>query len=468
MNAMIGLEMHVKLATATKLFCSDSNDYENAEPNTKVCPICMGFPGSKPSLNAKAVELATTAALALNCRVNDSMSFSRKTYFYPDLAKNFQITQYEKPIAEAGSIEINGKKIRIRRIQIEEDPAKTIHVGGSINNAKYVNLDYNRSGTPLIEIVTEPDIGSGNEARKVVEEVAVMLDHIGVFRKGADASMRVDVNVSVDGGKRVEIKNVTGAMNVERAALFEIARQRQHVANGIEVKMETRHFDEISKLTVSIRSKETEEDYGYIFEPDLAIYGIDSKLIESVKPKLDQLPSRRITALVNNYSIDEGIARVIVYEGKAFTEFYEKCCESFGSPDYVAKWCVGDLKKCLNWNSTSIESSKVSPEGLIELLSMVKKRNITERLAKELIKEYASSGVSPRKLAAAMSGTKIGDKEIKLIIDAVIKENNKAFDDFAAGNDSALSFLVGKALQKTSNAIDPKLAIKLFKARVAQ
>ncbi|MEM3781780.1 MAG: Asp-tRNA(Asn)/Glu-tRNA(Gln) amidotransferase subunit GatB [Candidatus Micrarchaeaceae archaeon] len=464
---MIGLEVHVRLNTASKLFCACKNA-EPEEPNSNVCPVCMGFPGSKPSLNSKAVELAVIAALALGCRVNKEISFSRKVYFYPDLPKNFQITQYESPVGVEGSLSLSkgGRAIGISRVHVEEDPAKLIHVGGDITSAEYALVDYNRSGMPLIEIVTKPDIGTPAEARDAVYTLAVMLGHIGVCDPGAEGAIRVDANVSLKGGRRVEIKNITGFANVEKALLFEIARQRQLRAQGMSVEQETRHFDEQRKLTASLRSKETEEDYGYIFEPDLLVYEISEEHKSRLLPVLEELPHRRIERLVARYGIDEKMAKTIVYEGKPFADFFEACANEFADTRLLARWSTGDLLKCLHYNGVSIERSKVTPEGYVEFLSLISNNVITERFAKELIKEFVATGKKPEELAKTAKQSSAA--ELDKVVDQVIVENAKAFADFKSGNAKALQYLIGKALEKTGNAADPKAISKLLNARVAQ
>ncbi len=466
-DIMIGLEVHVRLLTQTKLFCSCPN-VEADEPNTNVCPICMGFPGTKPQLNEKAIELAATAALALNCTINPEISFSRKVYFYPDLPKNFQITQYESPVGTEGTLELNktGRKIGISRVHIEEDPARLVHVGGDITNAAYVLVDYNRSGMPLIEIVTKPEIKSPEEARDAVATLAMMLSYLGVCDPSSESSIRVDANISIIGGKRVEIKNITGFANVEKALLFEIARQRQLKAQNIEVEQETRHFDELKKTTVSLRTKETEEDYGYIFEPDLVTYQLSKEYLASCETKLSELPSKRIERLVENFGIDEHYARIIVYEGKPFGDFFEECARKFGNRELLAKWSTGDLLKCLNYNKVDITSSKVTADKYISFLKLIDDNTITERFGKELIKEFVATGEDPQEILNRHKGGAAQD--INKIVDEVIESNKKAVEDYKKGNQKALQFLVGQVLAKTDNSADPKTIIRLLSARVAQ
>ncbi|MEM0146949.1 MAG: Asp-tRNA(Asn)/Glu-tRNA(Gln) amidotransferase subunit GatB [Candidatus Micrarchaeaceae archaeon] len=464
---MIGLEVHVRLTTASKLFCSCPN-MEPEEPNSNVCPICMGFPGSKPSLNGKAIELAAIAALALGCKINEEIAFSRKVYFYPDLPKNFQITQYESPVGTEGTLVLSKskKKIGISRVHVEEDPARLVHVGGDITSAEYALVDYNRSGMPLIEVVTKPEMNTPAEARDAVYTLAMMLGHLGVCDPSAESAIRVDANISLKGGKRVEIKNITGFANVEKALLFEIARQRQLRAQGISIEQETRHFDEQRKLTASLRSKETEEDYGYIFEPDLLVYEINEEYVNKLLPVLEKLPSKRIERLIEKYAIDEKMAKIIVYEGKPFADFFEACADSFSDKRLLARWSTGDLLKCLHYNKISIEHSKVTPENYVAFLNLISKNIITERLAKELIKEFVASGKNPEELANAVN--RKGAAELEEVIKQVISENGKAFADFKNGNAKALQYLIGQVLVKTGNVADPKIIAKMLNARVAQ
>ncbi len=467
-DVMIGLEVHIRLLTKSKLFCSCPNE-EPDTPNANVCPICMGFPGTKPSLNKKALELATIAALALNCNINHEIAFSRKVYFYPDLPKNFQITQYELPIGINGTLELTKtkKKIGISRVHIEEDPAKLVHIGGDITNASYTLVDYNRSGMPLIEVVTKPEISSPEEARDALNSLALILGHLGVCNPNAEGSIRVDANVSIKGGKRVEIKNITGFLNVERALLFEIARQRQMKLQGMEVQQETRHFDELKKTTVSLRAKETEEDYGYIFEPDLTTYRITDSFINGLLPRLEELPSKRIERLVKNFGIDEHSAQIVVYEGKEFADFFESCAKSFPNKKLLARWSTGDLLKCLNYNKTDIAHSKVTIDGYIAFLNLIDKNTITERFAKELIKEYVSTGKDPNELIKGKI-KEISDEDLQKIIDDTIAENQKAIEEYKKGNAKSIQYLIGKVLEATNNTVDPKRIRNMLIARVAQ
>ncbi|MEM7827686.1 MAG: Asp-tRNA(Asn)/Glu-tRNA(Gln) amidotransferase subunit GatB [Candidatus Aenigmatarchaeota archaeon] len=451
---MIGLEIHVHLISKSKLFCSCSTDYEGREPNINVCPIDLGFPGSKPQFNKKILESALMIAKALNCEISPVMFFSRKSYFYPDMPKNFQISQYEIPLARNGYLQITNKKIRIRRIQIEEDPGKLVHVGGSITNAQYVLVDYNRSGIPMVEIVTEPDFETVQEVREFLSKLQSILEHLEVYDPAREASLRVDSNISLEGGARVEIKNITGFANVEKALSYEIVRQQNLLRMGMKVERETRHFDEITKTTTTLRKKETEEDYGYIFEPDLPQFTISTQLLQKIEKQMPELPDARVKRFVEEYQIPENQSQIIVYTDKALADFFESCVKLFDRPKFISRWIVTDLLKVLNWNDLTIRKSKVTPKLFTEFLKAMDEGEITERLGKELIKELVPTGKSIKELIKE----KELDKKIDLetVVMDVIKENKKAVEDYKKGNEKALNFLIGSILKETETRADPK------------
>lgn len=461
MKAVIGLEVHVHLLTQSKLFCSCPADYENKEPNSDTCPICLGFPGSKPAVNKKVIDFAIMTAKALNCRIAPEMYFSRKTYFYPDMAKNFQITQYEIPIAKEGLLEVFDKKIRIRRVHIEEDPAKLVHVGGGITSAQYVLVDYNRSGSPMIEIVTEPDFSDTKEVREFLSKLSSILEHLEVFDSGREGSLRVDANISMEGGDRVEIKNITGFANVEKALNYEIVRQKNLLQMGMKAQRETRHFDADTKTTATLRKKESEEDYGYIFEPDLTMIEIGKVWVEKITEKMPELPDARVERLVKLYKVPERDAKVIVYVDKALADFFESCVKLFKKPEFISRWIVTDLLKALNWNGLTIRQSKVTPKLFVEFLEAMDKEDITERLGKELVKELVPSGKSVKQLIKEKGLPKKLDLES--VVKEVIKENPKAVEDYKSGNVKSIQFLIGQVLRKTKAAADPNKIKELIK-----
>jgi aspartyl-tRNA(Asn)/glutamyl-tRNA(Gln) amidotransferase subunit B len=293
-KAVIGLEVHVQLETESKLFCGCSTGSEGAEPNGNTCPICLGFPGAKPKANRRAVEHAVKIARALDCGVQPRFYFSRKSYFYPDMPKNFQISQYEIPLALGGHLLLDGRRIGITRVHMEEDPARLVHVGGGISSSLYTLIDHNRSGVPLVEIVTEPDLTSSREARLFLQKLSLILEHLGVYDPGREGGLRVDANVSLEGGQRVEVKNITGFRAVEDALNYEIIRQESMANMGIAVMRETRHYDAESNTTSTLRRKEQEEDYGFITEPDLVRIDVDEAWIARLESEMPELPDGRI------------------------------------------------------------------------------------------------------------------------------------------------------------------------------
>ncbi len=455
MGVMIGLEVHCQLATKSKLFCSDSNDPKDAEPNSNTCPICLGFPGSKPMLNRKAIDFGLLVAMALNCKISERMYFSRKSYFYPDMPKNFQITQYELPLATKGYLDVGDLRIRIRRVHMEEDPAKLFYVGGDITNSKYVLIDYNRSGAPLLEIVTEPDFTDTQQVRAFLEKLSSILEHLGVYEPEREASLRVDSNISLENGERVEVKNITGFANVEKAMNYEVLRQSNLLKMGMKIGRETRHFDEESRSTKGLRKKEYEEDYGYIFDPDLPSIRFDSAWLATARRNMPELPDGRIDRFVSQYKIDRYDAKVLVYTDKNLADFFERCCERYNEPDKAARWITNYLLKSLNWKSIGIRKSKVTPESFVEFLAIMDEGVITERYAKELIKEYVDSGESPRKIAER-DIRKAPKISLEDAVAEVLKANKRAIEEYKSGKEKALEFIVGQVLAKTNKQADPK------------
>ncbi len=463
MKIMIGLEIHCQLATKSKLFCSDSTI--PADPNTHVCPICLGFPGSKPKINKTALDYGIMVALALNCNINKNMFFSRKSYFYPDMAKNYQITQYEIPLATQGFLEIEDGKIRIRRIHLEEDPAKLVHVGGDITSAKYVLVDYNRAGVPLLEIVTEPDFTSPKQVREFLEKLSSILEHLGVYDASREASLRVDANISLEDGERIEIKNISGFADVEKALNYEIVRQKGLLRMNVKVERETRHYDADRKITKSLRKKEYEEDYGYIFDPDLPEIEITDEWLNNIKNKMPELPDQRVKRFVKTYKLKDYQAKVIVYTDKYLADFFEECCRIYSNPEQATKWIITYLLKSLNWHGISIRQSKVKPKEFVEFLKLMDDGVITERYGKELIKEYVDTGISPGKIIEGKV-KKIDEKQLEEIIDQVIKENAKVVDEYKTGKTKAIEFLIGAVLAKTNKQADPKKIREMLLSKI--
>ncbi len=466
MKIMMGLELHVHILTTSKFFCSCPTDYDDKEPNELTCPTCLGFPGSKPKVNKKVIDSAIMVAKALDCQIAPLMFFSRKSYFYPDMSKNFQISQYEVPLATKGYLEISNKKIRIRRVHMEEDPAKLVHVGGDITSAQYILVDYNRAGIPMVEIVTEPDFESTKEVREFLSKLSSILEHLEVYDSGKEASLRVDANISLEGGERIEVKNITGFANVEKALNYEIVRQENLLRMGMKVEREVRHFDAETNMTASLRKKEFEEDYGYITDPDLTDIEISGNWIGQMEKQMPELPDTRVKRFVKQYKLVERDAKVIVYVDKALADFFEDCVKIYKKPKDVARWIVGDLLKCLNYQGIAIRESKVKPKTFVGLLELIDKKEVTERLAKEIIKDFVETGKPPKEIVKEQQLGKVGEKELQTIVKEVVKENKKAIDDYKSGNEKVIEFLVGQVLRKTKVRADPKVVRELIKKSI--
>lgn len=466
----IGLEVHVHItALKTKLFCSCPADYVGKDPNTVVCPVCLGLPGAIPVLNENAIKYAILTALALNCEIADKLVFDRKHYFYPDMAKNYQISQYDGPgsmaIARNGYLKINDKIIRIRRINIEEDPAKIIYPTGSLLTSKYTLLDYNRSGTPLLEIVTEPDLRSGKEARLFLEKLRSILEHLGVCNCGIEGAMKADVNISIEGGERVEVKNVGSPKDVEEAINYEIARQRAIVLQGMKVERETRHWDGERKITVPLRTKETEEDYRYFPDPDLPPYNITRELIEKIKSEMPELPDKRAERFVNQYKISMYQAQVLVSE-KALADLFENIASKYKNYSKIANLLINDYMRWLNENNISVSQSKATASHIIELLQFLDSGIISMKIAKDFLPEMILHGKNPSELIKEKGMTIIKDESyLSKIIDEVINEEKEAAEK-AKKDPKVVNYLVGMVMKKTNKRADPILTVEIIKKKL--
>ncbi len=452
-EVIIGLETHVQLNTKTKMFCGCPTRGSD-EPNTRTCEVCIGAPGSKPMLNKEVVNKALMVALALNCKINKRMTWDRKNYFYPDMSKNYQITQYDTPIGENGYLIINNRKIRITRVHMEEDPARIVHVGGDITHSDYVNVDYNRSGTPLVEIVTEPDLRSPEEAREYLRQLVSILEHLGVYDSNY-YTIKSDCNISINGGERVEVKNVSGLRNAELALRYELVRQKNLIKRGRRVERQTRQFNPVSNTTIALRSKESEMDYGYIVDPDLPWLILNNDWINSVKKSLPELPAQRIKRFIKDYGLNKEVATTLVSD-KALADFYEQSINNYDKPVRVASWISTQLLKCLNYNKQSIRTSKVTPKSFMELINLMDEGVITERFGKELIKEFVNTGISPKELIK--NKKIISEEEVIKAVNKVLK-NNKI--DLKS-NPKAINHLIGLVLKETRGQADPKLVRKLI------
>jgi len=475
-EAVIGLEVHAQLLTRTKIFCGCKNEF-GAPPNTNVCPVCLGMPGSLPVLNKRAVEYAVKAALALNCKINRYSVFARKHYFYPDLPKAYQITQYELPFAENGWVEIEKsdgtrKRIRIKRIHMEEDAGKTIHGEGNDPNS-YVDL--NRAGTPLIEIVSEPDISTPEEARLYMQKLRDILVWIGVNDGNLEeGSLRCDANVSIrpkgseELGTRTEIKNVNSFRFIQKALEYEIKRQIELVKSGGEVVQETRLFDSTRGITKTMRTKEEAEDYRYFPDPDLPPLIIDEDWLETIKESLPELPDWVKERFVEEFGLTPYDASILVRD-RELAGFFEKAARSYsGEAKKVANLIISDLLGILNEEKLELSSSPIKPEHLGELLTLVDRETISLRVAREeVLPEVVRTGKSPEEVVKEKGLVQISDESALVeVIKKVVEANEKAVKQYREGDEKkktkAVKFLIGQVMKETKGKANPKLLNELI------
>lgn len=454
-GVMIGLEIHVQLnKLATKLFCGCSTDYHTSEPNTHVCPVCMGLPGCLPVLNKRAVEYAIRIGLALNCEIVEQTQFHRKNYYYPDLPKGFQTTQYDYPIVSDGRVVIEGEDgehvVRIRRAHMEEDPGRLMHMG-SIDRSKGTLIDYNRSGMALIEIVSEPDMRSPREARRFLDKLRNILEYLDVFDSTLEGSMRVDANISIGGGDRTEVKNISSHKGAERALLYEIMRQKNIKRRGEEVVMETRHFDEARGVTISMRTKEEEHDYRYFPEPDLVPMRVGS-WVDGILETLPELPDARRSRFISDYGMVDTHAKALTSDIRV-ADFYEEVASQI-DPAAAAVWVSDVLKGELNYRDLTIASFTV--EDMVKIIELVVSGKITEKGAVEIIRNILDEGGSPMDIVKEKGLLKVEGDVVDQAVEEVLKENPDALEDYFAGKEKSLNFLVGQVMKKTRGRADAR------------
>lgn len=462
-QVIVGLEVHCQLDTKSKLFCGCSTDYRSDGPNTHVCPICLGLPGAMPALNKRAIEYAMKVAKALNCEIVNESEFSRKNYFYPDLDKAYQITQYDKPLAEGGYLEIESdaggeKKIRLTRIHVEEDPGRLVHMG-NVERGKYSLVDYNRAGVPLIEIVSEPDMRSPKEARKFLNKLRATLEYLSVFDSEKEGSLRVDANISIKGHERVEVKNITSYKGVEKALTFEVTRQKNLIRRGQRIERETRHFLEGRGVTQSARSKEQEHDYRYFPEPDLRPLRVKSWVDGIVLP---ELPDARRERFIAQYGCSLNHARTLTGDLK-LANFFEKVVASDpkGLSPLASTWIADTLIGELNYRDMGLDP--VDPESVAALIRLLKAGTITDKSGVEVLRVMLDQRLkkekteTPDAIVARLGLTKTtGDTGvITAAIEEAISENPRALEDYRNGEGKALNFLVGQVMKKTRGKADP-------------
>lgn len=475
-ETVIGLEVHSELKTNTKIFCGCPTTF-GGDQNTHVCPVCLGLPGVLPVINEKVVEFAIKAGLALNCKINKFSKFDRKNYYYPDLPKNFQTSQYDLPIAEHGylDIEVNGqtKRIRITRIHMEEDAGKLVHSGTTINDSSSACVDYNRTGVPLIEIVSEPDMSSPEEARAYMEKIKSILEYIDVSHcKMEEGNLRADVNVSLRKtgttklGTKAEMKNLNSFKMIESALAYEIERQTEILDDGGHIVQETRTWDDAKGMTVSMRTKEEANDYRYLPEPDLVPIITSDEQIEAIRRALPELPDARKNRLMTEYGLSEYDAAIITTT-RQMAEYFDAATQQKADAKLVANWMMGDLAKNLNGEGKSIEESPVTAERLAELVNLISKGTISSKIAKTVFEEMWKTGDAPEKIVKEKGLVQITDtKEIEGIVDSVIAANPKPVEDYKAGNAKSIGFLVGQIMKQSKGKANPAMVNDLLKAKL--
>ena len=470
-KTIVGLEIHVELSTETKAFCSCKNEF-GGEPNTRVCPVCLALPGGLPVLNENVVNYTIMAGLALNCDIKKRSKFDRKNYFYPDLTKGYQITQDDMPICKEGYIEVEGdegkKKVGIFQIQMEEDTAKSLHT-----DKNETLMDYNRCGVPLIEIVTKPDMNSGKEARLFLEKLKSTLTFLDISDcKMEEGSLRCDVNVNVvdeETGKKTavtEVKNLNSFRGVEKAIDFEVERHIKLLETGTEEIRTTRRWDDVKNETVLMRVKYTVADYRFAPEGDLAPILLDNERIEEIRKNMPELPEEKISRFIESYGIPRYDAEVLV-SSKDLSNFFEETASKFDDYNMLSNWVMTEVLRRVD----DVEKFKLNftSEDFIELLKAVKSEKINNNAGKKVLREMFETGKKPAKIIEEKGLAQIQDSsEIEGIVDEVLSNNQQSIEDYRAGKDRALGFLVGQVMKASRGKANPQIANKLIIEKISK
>lgn len=475
-EAVIGLEVHTELQTKTKIFCSCRTSF-GADPNTNVCPVCLGLPGVLPVLNKKVLEYAVRAGLALNCEISRFSKFDRKNYYYPDLPKNFQTSQFDLPICEHGylDVEVEGEKrrIRITRAHMEEDAGKLVHHGTSITDSDYSLVDYNRTGTPLLEIVSEPDMRSAKEAVAYMEKMRAILQYVGISDcRMEEGSLRCDANVSVrpvgqkELGTKTEIKNINSFKGVERAIEYEAMRQAELLEDGGKVVQETRTWDEKEGVTKSMRTKEEANDYRYFPEPDLVPFTVSDEYIENIRKSLPELPDARKERYMKEFGLSSEDA-VFMTNDKATADYFEAAVDAGADPKACVNWLMGEFASQLSTDGIEIAKAPVSAENLAALLKLISKGTISGKIAKKVFATMWKEGGNPKEIVKAQGLVQISDTaELSKLVDEVVGKNPKAVEDFKAGKKKAVGALVGQIMKATKGKANPRVINELLNKKL--
>lgn len=485
-DIVIGLEIHVQLKTKSKMFCSCSADYFGSDPNSHVCPTCLGLPGALPRPNKKAIENAIKVGLALNCEINLANKFDRKSYFYPDQAKGYQISQFDLPININGWVKVGNRKIRINRAHQEEDTGKLIH--SSVSGEKVSLVDFNRSGVPLLEIVSEPDITSPEEARAYAKKIHQIMRYVGVADVDMEkAGMRFDANVSLkpkgakELGTKVEIKNINSFSFLEKAINFELGRQLEIIKTKGKIIQETRGWVESKGETVSQRTKETSPDYRYFPDPDLPPLQFSKAEIAALKKELPELPEAKIERFESNYALTNYEVKTLT-EDKLVADWFEKALEVYveieePQADHidstkakkVANWVVGEFLRYLNEKQIGVNSTKAEPAHLAQLLILIDKNEVSNQAAKQVFALVLETGELPSKIIEEQGLKQESDKNaIEELVKATIAEHPKAIADFRSGKENSFDFLFGQIMRKTKGSANPSVVRNLLKIKLSK
>ncbi|ODS50940.1 MAG: aspartyl-tRNA(Asn)/glutamyl-tRNA (Gln) amidotransferase subunit B [Halanaerobium sp. 4-GBenrich] len=474
-ETVIGLEVHVQLNTDSKIFCGCSTEF-GKEPNENTCPVCLGLPGTLPVLNKKVVDYAIMAGLALNCDIAEYSKFDRKNYFYPDLPKAYQISQFDLPVAENGEIEIETEaglfNIGVTRVHLEEDAGKLIHEG-SIDKSKGSLVDYNRTGVPLIEIVSEPDMRTPAQAKAYLTELKMIMEYLDISDCNMEeGSLRCDANVSLrpvgqeEFGIKAELKNMNSFSAVEKGLEYEVKRQQKLLDEGKKVVQETRTWDESLNKTISMRGKEEAHDYRYFPEPDLVPLEIDAAWKEEMRKEIPELPREKYKRFISELGLPEYDAGVLTGD-KDLAVFFEEVLSDYDDPKNLSNWMMGEFLRLLNENGQAPFESGVSPINLAKMLKMIDQDIISGKIAKKVFEKMYNSGSDPETIVEEEGLKQISDEdELENMVDGIIADNPDAVEDVQNGKDRAIGFLVGQVMKETRGKANPGLVNQMLRDKL--